>query len=178
VCGVPLTLTADLGAGRAKASTQRPLAKWLRDAEVTSVNMHRLGESFVEKVSDVRRRVTVDGKAADPGESLEFLALIQGWQSEVRGKRREQLRRLNDIGLRVALENATEKDIFFIPEVHFAEEKPMLADDDGWWYQVRSVIWCRTCRKCRIRKEQKGFTRKEWHKNDRPPALSVTGQKA
>jgi hypothetical protein len=31
-------------------------------------------ESFVEKVSDVRRRVTVDGKAAAPGESLEFLA--------------------------------------------------------------------------------------------------------
>ena len=76
-----------------------------------------------------------------------FLALIQGWQSEARRERREQLLRLNDIGLKVALENAT--DIFFIPEVHFAEEKPMLADDDGWWYQVRS-----------------------------PHALSVTGQKA
>jgi hypothetical protein len=126
--------------------------------------MHRLGESFVEKVSDVRRRVTVDGKAAAPGESLEFLALIRGWQSEVRGKRREQLLLLNDIGLRVALENAAEKDIFFIPEVHFAGEKPMLADDDGWWYQVRSVIWCRACRKCRVRKEQGGFTCKEWNK--------------
>jgi hypothetical protein len=33
--------------------------------------MHKLGESFVEKVSDVRRRATVDGKAADPGESPE-----------------------------------------------------------------------------------------------------------
>jgi hypothetical protein len=47
VCGVPLTLTADLGASGVKASTQRP-AKRLRDAEVTIVNMHRLGESFVE----------------------------------------------------------------------------------------------------------------------------------
>jgi hypothetical protein len=177
VCGVPLTLTADLGAGRAKASTQRPRAKWLRDAEVTSVNMHRLGESFVEKVSDVRRRVTVDGKAAAPGESLEFLALIQGWQSEVRGKRREQLLRLNDIGLRVALENVTEKDIFFILEVHFAEEKPMLADDDGWWYQVRSVIWCRTCRKCRVRKEQKGFTFKEWNKKRLATCIGCDGKK-
>ena len=45
---------------------------------VTSVNMHKLGESFVEKVSDVRRRATVDGKAAAPGESLEFLAHIRG----------------------------------------------------------------------------------------------------
>jgi hypothetical protein len=63
-------------------------------------------ESFVEKVSDVLRRVTVDGKAAAPGESLEFLAPIQGWQSEVRGKRQEQLLLLNEIVLRVALENA------------------------------------------------------------------------
>ena len=134
-------LTADRGASGAKTSTQRP-AKRLRDAEVASVvNMHRLGESFVEKVIDVRRRVTADGKAAAPGESLEFLALIQGWQSEARRERRERLLKLNDIGLRMALEHATVKDVFFIPEVHFAEEKPMLADDDGWWYKVRSVIW-------------------------------------
>ena len=116
-----------------------------------TVNMHRLGESFVEKVTDVRRRVTVDGKVTAPGESMEFLALIQGWQSEARRERRERLLKLNDIGLRIALEHATVKDVFFIPEVHFAEKKPMLADDDGWWYQVRSVIWCRTCGKCRVR---------------------------
>jgi hypothetical protein len=119
VCGVPLTFTADLGASGAKASTQRP-ANRLRDAEVTIVNMHRLGESFVEKVIDVRSRVTTDGKAAAPGESLEFMALIQGWQSEARRERREQLLRLNDIGLKVALEHAKVKDVFFIPEVHFA----------------------------------------------------------
>ena len=114
-------------------------------SEGMTVNMHRLGESFVEKVVDVRRRVTVDGKATALGESLEFLALIQGWQSEARRERREQLLKLNDIGLRIALEHATVKDVFFIPEVHFAEEKPMLVDDDGCWYKVRSVIWCRTC---------------------------------
>ncbi len=91
MCGVPLSVTVDLGAGRAKSSTQRLRAKGMRGAEVTSVNMHRLGESFVEQVSNVRRRVTVDGKAAAPGESLEFSAFIRGWQSEVRGKRREQL---------------------------------------------------------------------------------------
>ena len=119
----------------------------------------------------------MDGKAAAPGESLEFLAFIQGWQSEVRGKRLEQLLRLNDIGLRVALENATEKDIFVITEVTFAGEKPMLADDDGWWYQVRSVIWCRACRKYRVRKEQGGRAR-SGTKNSWPHALGVTGKKA
>jgi hypothetical protein len=58
--------------------------------------MHRLGESFVESVSDVRRRATVDGKATAPGESLEFLAQIRGWQSEARKQRRDQLLQLND----------------------------------------------------------------------------------
>ena len=159
VCGIPSMLTADRGVSGAKTFTQKP-AKRPRDAEVTTVNMHRLGESFVEKVIDVRRRVTADGKATAPGESLEFLALIQGWQSEARGERRERLLQLNDIGLRVALEHAKVKDVFFIPEVHFAKEKPMLEDDDGWWYQVRSVILCRTCGKCSVRKETEGFTRK------------------
>ena len=162
-------LTADRGASGAKASTQKP-AKRLRDAEVTTVNMHRLGESFVEKVIDVRRRVSADGKATAPGESLEFLALIQGWQSEARRERRERLLQLNDIGLRGALEHAEVRDVFFIPEVHFAEEKPMLAGDDGWWYQVRSVILCRTG-KCRVRKETEGFTRKEWQK--KRPAICI-----
>ena len=170
VCGIPLMLTADREASGAKTSTQRP-AKRPRDTEVMTVNMHRLGESFVERVTDVRRRVTVDGKVTAPGESMEFLALIQGWQSEARRERRERLLKLNDIGLRMALEHATVKDVFFIPEVHFAEEKPMLADDDGWWYQVRSVIWCRTCGKCKVRKERGGFTHEEWGK--RRPAICI-----
>ena len=49
---------------------------------IRSVNMHQLGVKFVERVLDVWRRHTDDGKAAAPGESLEFLAQIRGWQSE------------------------------------------------------------------------------------------------
>ena len=86
MCSVPLALTADPGAGRAKSSTQRLRAKGVKGAEVTSVNMHRLGESFAEKVSDVRRRVAVDGKAAAPGESLEFLAHIRGCGRRFEGR--------------------------------------------------------------------------------------------
>jgi hypothetical protein len=70
---------------------------------------------------------------------------------------------LNDIGLRMALTGAAWADIFFIPEIHFAGETPEL-DDEGWWYQVRAVIWCRECRKCRVRKEQEGFQKNEWNK--------------
>jgi hypothetical protein len=163
VCRVPITLTTTPEVGGAKSYAQRLQAKGMKRAETVSVNMHKLGESFVEKVSGVRRRATADGQAATPGESLEFLAHIRGWQSEARRQRRDKLMHLNDIGLRVALTGAAEADIFFIPEIHFAGETPEL-DDNGWWYQVRAVIWCRECRKCRVRKEQEGFQKNEWNK--------------
>ena len=73
--------------------------------------MHKLGEIFVEKVGDVRRRATVNSQAAAPGESMEFLAHIRGWQSEARKQRRDKLLQLDsDIGLRVALTGAAGAD--------------------------------------------------------------------
>jgi hypothetical protein len=86
----------------------------MKGAEVASVNMHRLGESFVEKVSDVRRRATVDGTAAAPGGSLEFLVHIRGWQPEARKQRRDKLLQLNDIRLRVALTGAAGADRYCV----------------------------------------------------------------
>jgi hypothetical protein len=97
VCSVSITLTATPGVGGAKSYAQRVQAKGMKSTEMVSVNMHKLGESFVEKVSDVRRRATVDGRAAVPGESLEFLAHICGWQSEARRQRRDKLVHLNMI---------------------------------------------------------------------------------
>ena len=67
MCSVPITPTANSGVGGVKSYAQRLHAKGMTSAEVVSVNMHKLGESFVEKVSDVRRRATVDGQAAAPG---------------------------------------------------------------------------------------------------------------
>jgi hypothetical protein len=56
------------------------------------------------------------------------------WQ-EARRQRLDQLLQLNNIGVRVALENAAGADIFLIPEVHFAQETPGLEDDEGWWFE-------------------------------------------
>ena len=103
----PIPLMTDPGAGGVKSYAQRLQAKGMKGAKVVSVNMHHLGERFLEKVSDVRRRATVDGEAVAPGESLEFPAHIRGWQSEARRQRRDQLVQLIDIGLRVELENAS-----------------------------------------------------------------------
>jgi len=130
--------------------------------------MHQLGVNFVERVLDVRRRNTDDGKAAAPGESLEFLAQIRGWQSEERKRRKAQLLQLNDIGLRVELGHAVGTDVFFITKAHFAKETTE-QEDQGWWYQVRSVIRCRECRQCNVRKESTGFPLNEWRK--RQPAM-------
>jgi hypothetical protein len=58
VCSVPTALTTNPGAGGAKSCAQRLQAKGMKGAEVVSVNMHRLGESFVEKVSDVLLQLT------------------------------------------------------------------------------------------------------------------------
>jgi hypothetical protein len=98
---------------------------------IRSVNMHQLGVNFVERVLDVRRRHTDDGKAAAPGESLDFLAQIRGWQSEERKQKKAQLLQLNDIGLRVALEHAAGTNFFLIPKAHFAEETPEQETKDG-----------------------------------------------
>ena len=58
-------------------------------------------------------------EAAAPGESLEFLAHIRGWQSEARKQRRDKVLQLNsDIGLSVALTGTAGADIFFIPGIH------------------------------------------------------------
>ena len=178
VFSVPITSTINPGVEDGKSYAQRSKAKGMKGAEVISVNMHRSGESIVESVSDVRRRATVVGKTAAPGESLEFLAQIPGWQSEARKQRGDQLLQLNDIGLRVALTRAGGTDIFFILEVHFAGETPE-QDDEGWCYQVRSVIWCRESRKCGVRKQQAEFERNERHKEQ--PAICarcVTGRDA
>jgi hypothetical protein len=78
---------------------------------IRSVNMHQLGVNFVERVLDVRSRHTDDGKAAAPGESIEFLGQIRGWQSEERKKRNAHLLQLNDIGIRVALGHAVGTDV-------------------------------------------------------------------
>ena len=83
MCSGPIPLIADPEAGGVKSYAQRLQAQGMKSARVVSVNMHQLGESFVEKVTDVRRRITGNGETAAPGESLEFLAHIRGWQSEV-----------------------------------------------------------------------------------------------
>jgi hypothetical protein len=61
----------------------------------------------------------------------------------------------------------------FIPKTHFAKETPEQGVE-RWWYQVRSVIRCRGCRKCNVRKERTGFPLNKWGQSSLPHALSAS----
>ena len=130
--------------------------------------MQQLGESFVKSVLDVRRRNDEECKtAAFQGKVTGIPSANSGWQSEDWKRRKAQMLQMNDIGLRGALERAAGTDIFIIPREHFAGET-LEQRGEGWWYKVRSVIWCRECRRCGVRKESSGFAQKEWNKKQPP----------
>ena len=53
------------------------------------INIHRLGEAFVEEVTEMRSlRVEVRGGGeTEVGEELEFLARVRGWSEEEHSER-------------------------------------------------------------------------------------------
>ena len=103
----------------------------------------------------------------DPGGGLQFFAQIGGWQDGATLARCEKLLTLNDIGLRVALEQGAGRDIFLIPREHFPQETPE-DDDRGWWYCVKEAARCRRCVRCSQRKRQPEFDSVVWSR--RQPA--------
>ena len=75
VCDVSTKSTPNVGGSNEEHSPLALDEKRRKGVEaIRSDNMHQLGVNFVERVLDVRRRQTDDGKAAPPGESLKFLA--------------------------------------------------------------------------------------------------------
>ena len=73
------------------------------------VNIHKLGNWFVEEVEDVRR--LGNESSTGPGEHLQFLAQVRGWQPASRARRWEALKAMGDVGLRTALLHAATPDI-------------------------------------------------------------------
>lgn len=149
VCSVPIASTAKPEADDGVYYTQRSKAKGTKGNEVISVNMHRFGESFVENVSDVRRRAIVDGKAAAPGESLQFLAQVRGWQSEARKQRLDQLLQLNDIdGYIISCNNnkwsTQERYIIGLHDIYYVyhTSNDMIGRPAKWVYTKFIIFLC------------------------------------
>jgi hypothetical protein len=51
------------------------------------INIHRLGEAFVEEVTEMRRVEKRESGETEVGEELEFLARVRGWSEEEHSER-------------------------------------------------------------------------------------------
>jgi len=86
----------------------------------------------IEEVTDVEIVQTPQEECLE-GEYLKFKAHIQGWKTETRKERCQQLLDKSDYNLRRALLRPLWKDILLIPQAWYPEHKPKY-EMQGWWY--------------------------------------------
>ena len=55
------------------------------------INIHRLGESFVEEVTEMGRVRKGESGKTEVGEELEFLARVRGWSEEEHNERTREM---------------------------------------------------------------------------------------
>ncbi len=78
------------------------------------LNIHALGEQWIEEVIDVEIVQTPQEECLE-GEHLKFKADIRGWKTETRKERCQQLLDKNDYNLRRALLRPLWKDVLLLP---------------------------------------------------------------
>jgi len=111
------------------------------------LNIHALGEQWIEEVTDVEVVQTSQEECLE-GEHLKFKAHIRGWKTEIRKERCQQLLDKNDYNLRRALLRPLWKDVLLIPQAWYPEHKPRY-ETQGWWYVPAEEILGRECKSCR-----------------------------
>ena len=148
------TQEADSGRHPANADHQR-----YRRPKQMVVNVHALGELFIESVHDVRW--TLD-PVDSPGEHLQFRAQVRGWNNTDRAARRQRLLALStDTSLRSTLVHATAPDLFFLPREMWPNIAPE-QEETGWWYKVVNEILFRKCKRCHEKKTQDCYDKQAW----------------
>ena len=79
----------EIGCGREEVSGKRGKRK---THGRKGINIHRLGEAFVEEETDMKRVRKGESGETEVGEGLEFLAEVRGWSEEEHSERtRESL---------------------------------------------------------------------------------------
>ena len=96
------------------------------------LNIHALGEQWIEEVTDVEEMQTPQEECLE-GERLRFKAHIRGWKTEIRKARCQQLLDKNEDNLRRALLRPLWKDVLLLPRDWYPEHKPRY-ETSGWWY--------------------------------------------
>jgi hypothetical protein len=110
------------------------------------LNIHALGEQWIEEVTDVEVVQTSQEECLE-AEHLKFKAHIRGWKTEIRKERCRQLLDKNDNNLRRALLRPLWKDVLLIPQALYPEHKPRY-ETQGWWYVPAEEILGRECKSC------------------------------
>jgi hypothetical protein len=110
------------------------------------LNLHALGEQWIEEVTDVDF-VRTDKEGHREGEHLKFKAHIRGWRAETREKRCQQLLQKPDHTLRKELLGATWKDVMLVPQAWYPDHTPKY-ETQGWWYVPAEEVLGRTCKSC------------------------------
>jgi hypothetical protein len=84
------------------------------------LNIHALGEQWIEEVTYVEIVQT----PKEEGEHFKFKAHIQGWKTETRKERCQQLLDKSDYNLRRVLLRPVWKDILLVSQAWYPEDKP------------------------------------------------------
>jgi hypothetical protein len=87
------------------------------------LNLHTLGEEWIEEVTDVEIVQTTSEECLE-GEHLKFKAHIRGWKTASREKRCQSLLAKTERTLRKALLSTPWKDVLLIPQAWYPEYTP------------------------------------------------------
>ena len=126
-----------------------------RGSAQPSINMHQVGEIFIEAITEVEYDpVVADAsdqiRTEDPihlAQDMRFKSAIRGWSHQVQQLRATALLSLNDISLVREMQEG--HDLILLP----ADWWPSAADtldpgELGWWYRVSEPIHFRECKTC------------------------------
>ena len=87
------------------------------------LNLHALGEQWIEKVTDVDTVRTTPEECLE-GEHLKFKAHIRGWKAVTRERRCQSLLEKTEHNLRKALLGTPWKDVLLVPQAWYPEHTP------------------------------------------------------
>ena len=114
-------------------------------------NVHSMGETLIEEVKSVRRRVVPNSDSEPVDERLEFEARIRGWEMFQRQQRMSALLDLGDEQLVAAIESNRKDLVMFIPQAMFPARKDEVEfGDKGWWYVPSHACQTAACTGCRL----------------------------
>ena len=132
---------------RAQGKRKKPVG-------IQLLNVHALGDNWIEKVIGARQPEESDATPED----LQFLALVRGWETATRQVRCKTLLDIeSDRKLQQDLIRGQHRDVLFIPQTWYPASATKF-ETNGWWYAPAEELWVKLCRGCATWCEEREFT--------------------